>query len=253
MNNKFFADAHGVDNKALKACIRKALQIVESDNEVARIVFYSYTKDNFNQVIDFFGVETVKQMFSHPVSFLDCPKPLSCATAITYKKECEFRDTPKDVVICCHVDSKEAFKVDDYRTAKYIIALSWLPNGLNEWKARWKAQNVLDDDTEVIEEAPKNNLLLTALKEMDVRMLGTKCLSHKNDEEECKTYIRAIHKYLPEVQPQEVENYLVTELGWENKNASKVGELLQRLKEGRTFRGGQTTNLKEYYNRWKEK
>jgi len=51
----------------------------------------------------------------------------------------------------------------------------------------------------------------------------------------------------------EVENTLVTELGWEHKNASKVGELLQRLKEGRTFRGGQKTYLKEYYNRWKEK
>ena len=158
----------------------------------------------------------------------------------------------ESVFICCHVDSQEAFKVDDYRTAKFIIALSWLPDGLNEWKARWNAQNVLDD-TEVIEEAPKNNLLLTALKDMDVQMLGTKCLSHKNDEESCKTYIRAIHKYLPEVQPQEVKNYLVTEFGWENKNASKVGTLLQCLKEGGTFRGGQTTYLKEYYNRWKGK
>ena len=253
MNSKYFADAYGVDVEALKACIRKALQIAKSDDEVARIVFYSYTKDNFEQVINIFGQNDVKQMFSHPVRYSNFPKPFSCATSITYKKECEYRDAPKDVVVCCHVDSKEAFKVDDYRTAKYIIALSWLPDGLNEWKARWNAQNVLDNDTEVIEEAPKNNLLLTALKEMDIRMYETKSLSHPNDEETCKTYIRAIHKYLPEVQPREVENYLVTELGWENKNASKVGALLQRLKEGRTFRGGQTTYLKEYYNRWKGK
>lgn len=251
--NKFFVDAQGVDEEALKACIRKALQIAESDNEVARIVFYSYTKGNFEQIIKLFGQDDVKQMFSHPVRYSNFPKPFSCATSITYKKECEYRDSPKDVVVCCHVDSKEAFKVDDYRTAKYIIALSWLTDGLNEWKARWNAQNVLDDDSEEIKEAPKNDLLLAALKGMDARMLGTKCLSHKDDEEACKTYIRAINKYLPEVKPQEVENYLVTELGWDHKNASKVGDFLQRLKEGRTFKGGQTTNLKELFNRWKGK
>lgn len=86
---------------------------------------------------------------------------------------------------------------------------------------------------------------------MNVRMYETKSLSHPNDEKTCKAYIRAIHEYMPDVQPQEVENYLVTEFGWENKNACKVGALLHRLKEGRTFRGGQTTYLKEYFNRWK--
>ena len=55
------------------------------------------------------------------------------------------------------------------------------------------------------------------------------------------------------MKPSDITDYLVTELGWENKNAAEVGELLQRLKEGRSFRGGQKTYLKEYYSRWKEK
>ena len=173
-------------------------------------------------------------------------------TAITYKKECEYRDSPKDVVVCCHMDSRDVFKVDDYRTAKYIIALSRTLDGLDAWKKRWNAQNVLDEESEGLV-TPHNSILMTALREMDIRMFKTKNLGHPNDAETCKTYIRAIHKYLPEVMPAELENCLVTELGWENRNATEVGGLLQRLKEGRTFRGGQKTYLKEYFTRWKAK
>ena len=78
-------------------------------------------------------------------------------------------------------------------------------------------------------------------------------MGHPDDVETCKTYIRAIHKYLPEASPSEVQNILVVELNWKSKDAAEVGELLQRLKEGRRFVGGQKTNLKEYYNCWKEK
>ena len=224
MKTKYYADAHGADLNALAACIRKAFELANSDDEVERVVIYSYTKNNFMQIDKIFGADNVNQMFSRPMKFRECTKPIKCSTEITYKKECEYRHTPKDVVICCHMDSKAVFKVDDYLTAKYIIALSWTMEGLQEWKARWHAQNVL----------------------------GSKSLAHPNDEETCKTYVRTIHKYLPEVTPSDIEDYLVTELGWDNRDSSKVGKLLQRLKDGRTFRGGQKTYLKEYYNHWKQ-
>lgn len=84
------------------------------------------------QVDKIFGANNVTQMFSCPMKFNECTKPIKCATEITYKKECEYRNTPKDVVICCHMDSKAVFKVDDYMTAKYIIALSWTMEGLKK-------------------------------------------------------------------------------------------------------------------------
>lgn len=252
VNNKYYADAYGSDMNALLACVKKAFEIADADNEVARIVFYSYTKNNFMQVSKVFGNDNVDLMFSRSLRSRECSKPIRCATVLSYKKECEYRDSPKDVVVCCHMDSKDVFKVDDYRTAKYIIALSWTLDGLNAWKKRWNAENVLGTREEIIS-SPQNALLVTALREMDARMFNTKSFSHPNDEETCKTYIRAIHKYMPEVEPSDIENCLVTKFGWINKNASEVGLLLQRLKEGRTFRGGQKTYLKDYYNRWKEK
>lgn len=248
---KFYADAYGVDLEALKACIYKAFELADSDDEIKRVVLYSYTKNNFTQVSRLFGSDYVKLMFSRPLKFDLCSKPIKCATEITYKKECEYRDTPKDVVVCCHMDSRAVCKVDDYLTAKYIIALSWTMDGLKDWKSRWHAQNVLDTNTEETASYVVNPILETALREMDDRMFNSKNFGHPDDEEVCKTYIRAIHKYLPEVTAVDVENFLVSELGWENKHAAEVGNLLQRLKDGRTFRGGKKTYLKEYYNNWK--
>lgn len=254
MNTKYYADAYGPNEEALIVCINKAIEIAQSDDNVQRIVLYSYTKKNFMQVIQLFGEEIVNRMFSKPILLEDISTPFVCATELTYKRECEFRSTPKDIVICCHMDSKAVFKVDDFKTAKYIIALSWTLDGLNDWKKRWNAQNVLSQKVEDNNnETCKNSLLKTALDEMDARMFGTKTMGHPDDVETCKTYIRAIHKYLPEASPSEVQNILVVELNWKSKDAAEVGELLQRLKEGRRFVGGQKTNLKEYYNCWKEK
>lgn len=249
---KYYADANGADLNALAACIHKAFELANSDDEIERVVLYSYTKNNFMQVDKIFGADNVNQMFSRPMTFRECTKPIKCATEITYKKECEYRHTPKDVVICCHMDSKAVFKVDDYLTAKYIIALSWTMEGLKEWKARWHAQNVLGAKAENEPKHEINPILAIALHEMDNRMFNTKSLAHPNDEETCKTYVRTIHKYLPEVTPSDIEDHLVKELGWDNRDASEVGKLLQRLKDGRTFRGGQKTYLKEFYNRWKQ-
>lgn len=251
MKTKYYVDAYGPDENALVACVRKAIEIAQLDDEIQRIVIYSYTKKNFMQVNKLFGVELVNKMFSKPVDLDGIRVPIVCATEITYKRECEYRDSPKDVVICCHMDSKAVFKVDDYNTAKYIIALSWTLDGLNEWKMRWKAQNLLSEETNNVNlESDAISLMKTALNEMDVRMFETKTLGHPDDVETCKTYIRTIHKYLPEITPMQIQNCLVTELGWKNKDAAEVGGLLQKLKEGKRFIGGQKNRLKEYYNRW---
>ena len=254
MKTKYYVDAYGPDENALVACVSKAIEIAQLDDEIQRIVIYSHTKKNFMQVNKLFGVELVNKMFSKPVDLDGIRVPIVCATEITYKRECEYRDSPKDVVICCHMDSKAVFKVDDYNTAKYIIALSWTLDGLNEWKMRWKAQNLLSNEINNVNlESNAISLMKTALNEMDVRMFETKTLGHPDDVETCKTYIRTIHKYLPEITPIQVQDYLVTELRWKNKDAAEVGGVLQKLKEGKRFIGGQKTHLKEHYDRWKEK
>ena len=96
-------------------------------------------------------------------------------------------------------------------------------------------------------------LLRIALQEMDIRMFESKDFHHTDDENTCKTYIRTIHKYMPEVTSSQIEKILITKLKWSSGNATKVGELLNRLKNGRTFQGGEETGVATYYKGGKEK
>ena len=250
MNNRYYANVEGADPKAILACLKKANEIIADDPDVDRIVLYSYTKNNFDTVSRIFGPENVNRMLKQPVRFREFSKPVQCLTERTYK------DWSQEtcVVVCCHMDSKAVQKVDDFRSAKYIMAVSWLKDGIAEWVKRWNAERLYGDEIRDDKKEDDNLALLRiALKEMDIRMFESKNFHHPDDENACKTYIRTIHKYMPEVSSSQIEDILVTELNWSSGNAAQVGELLDRLKNGRTFRGGDKTGFSQYYKGWKEK
>jgi len=248
--NRYYANVLGADQRAILACLKKANEICAKDTDVNCIVLYSYTKNNFDTVARIFGPENVNRMFAQPLRFEGIVKPVQCLTERTYNDWSQ----QSCIVICCHMDSKAVQKVDDFRSAKYIMAVSWLKDSLAEWVRRWNAECVYGEEirNEVTED-DNLTLLRIALKEMNVRMFGSKDFHHPDDENTCKTYIRTINKYLPEVSSSQIEDILVTELNWTSSSAAQVGELLDHLKNGRTFRGGDKIGLVNYYKGWKKK
>ena len=250
MNNRYYANIQGTVAEAIVACLKEANEICAKDAEVKSIVLYSYTKSNFNTVAQIFGAENVNKMFTQPLRFEGIAKPVQCLTEHTYK---DWSQQPS-IVICCHMDSKAVQKIDDYHSAKYILAVSWLKDELEGWAKRWDAECIYGDEIKYKNATDGNLALLRiALEEMDIRMFGSKDFHHLDDENTCKTYIRTIHKYLPAVTSSQIEDILITELSWTSGNAARVGELLDRLKNGRTFRGGASTGLVQYFKGWKEK
>lgn len=250
MNNRYYANVQGAVPEAIVACLRKANEICAKDVDVNRIVLYSYTKNNFDTVAQIFGAENVNRMLKQPLRFSEIVKPVQCSTERTFNDW----NQQSCIVICCHMDSKAVQKVDDFRSAKYIMAVSWLKDELAGWVNRWKAECLYGGEIQNVKEEDDNLAILRiALKEMDVRMFESKDFHHPDDENTCKTYIRTINKYLPTVTSSLIEDILVTELNWTSSNAVQVGELLDRLKNGRTFRGGANTGLVQYYKGWKEK
>lgn len=250
MNNRYYANVQGPIAEAIVACLKKANEICAKDTDINRIVLYSYTKNNFETVARIFGPENVNRMLKQPLRFKGIAKPVQCLTERTYSDGSQ----QSCVVICCHMDSKAVQKVDDFHSAKYIMAISWLKDGVAEWVKRWNAECIYGDEIKDEKQKDENlDLLRIALKEMDIKMFGSKDFHHLDDENTCKTYIRTIHKYLPAVTSSQIEDILVTELNWKNENAAQVGELLDRLKNGRTFRGGDKTGLAHYFMDWKKK
>ena len=250
MNNRYYANVLGADQKAILACLKKANEICAKDTDVNCIVLYSYTKNNFDTVARIFGPENVNIMFAQPLRFEGIVKPVQCLTERTYNDWSQ----QSCIVICCHMDSKAVQKVDDFRSAKYIMAVSWLKDELSGWVRRWNAECIYGEESKQVNANDDNLALLRiALEEMDIRMFRSKDFHNPDDENACKTYIRTFHKYMPEVTSSQIEDILVTELNWKIGNAAQVGELLDRLKNGRTFRGGDKTGLVNYYKGWKKK
>ena len=249
MNNRYYANVQGVVVDAIVASLRKANEICEKDADVNCIVLYGYTKNNFDAVAKFFGADYVNKMHKQPLKFKGIARPIQCLTERTIQDCCP----DSSVVICCHVGSKAMQVIDDLFSAKYIIAISWIKDELAEWVKRWNAECIYGEEIGfTCGENDNTDLLRFALEEMDRCMCGSKDFHNRNDENTCKTYIRTIHKYMPEISSSQIEDILVTELNWMSSDAAKVGDLLNRLKNGRAFRGGANTGLAQYYKRWKD-
>ena len=252
MQTKYYVNVARPDKQALAKCLLKAIEIAQKDKEVKKIVLYGHTKNNFEVVTEIFGIEKDNLFRFNLPQVNDCPIPIICETKITYKRKCDHGRGKTDIVVCLQMDSKDIFCVEDMYCVKYIVALPWTLKGISEWAERWNAQDIDSKKTQR-EQQDTNPILKIALDEMDKRMFGTKNLGHSRDAETCKTYIRTIHKYIPDATPSDIQNYLVAKLKWENSDAKEVGNLLLRLKEGRTFQGGQKTYLKEYFQNWGKK
>jgi len=145
MNNKYYANVQGPDPKAILACLKKANEICANDADVNRIVLYSYAKTNFNTVAQIFG-DSVDRMFSQPLRFNGIAKPVQCLTERTYKDWTQ----ETSIVICCHMDSKSVQEVDDFHSAKYIMAVSWLKDELSGWVQRWGAECIYGDEIKIM-------------------------------------------------------------------------------------------------------
>lgn len=78
-------------------------------------------------------------------------------------------------------------------------------------------------------------------------------ITHPMDNEQCKTYLRALHKYDYELNSIIIFSYLTTELNWEADNANDVIKLNDKLNSGGYFMGGSKTGLQNYVKDWKSR
>lgn len=249
--NKFYIETSGGHVGDIEKAFLYAINLAKTDKEVRRIIFYSIGMNNFMQVDTYFRNMMGQCLPPNGCKISGMDVLVKCETKMTYKKQ--YSNDKTDVVIACHMSSKDIYALDDDAKTKYVVAIPWMEHDVDEWVKRWNAIEISGENKEKPAEEVIEPLLPIALYEMDVSMFETKSFSHLSDEETCKTYIRAIHKYLPNISPEDIENHLVRKLSWTAENAHKVGELLGRLKGGRTFKGGAKTGLQDYYKRWKNK
>lgn len=250
METKFYINTEANDDEAYRFAMGFACEIAKNDSNIKRIVLYIHTKQNTGWFTRLFGVDFTKKLFNG-VKLKDCPVLFKFETIKTYSK---FQyGNSSDIVICCGVDSKDILKIDNYNSVKYIIAIPWLRDLTEKWIKTWNAKEISGKEDVKENKYPEpTNIVKYAMEELTAVINMSTGIGHSSDNERAKTYIKALHKYEPELNADLIGAYLVRELNWDTKHSADIEKLITTLNSGRYFRGGQKTGLQHYYKKWKQ-
>ena len=250
METKFYIDTETNDDESYKLAMQFACELSKKDPEVKKIVLYIHTKQNTGWFERLFGNEVVKKLFTG-LKFNGCPVNFIFETKLTYKKAQYGNNS--DIVICCGLDSDEILEIDDYHSVKYIIAIPWLKNLTEKWIKTWNAKEISEKSDSLNEKYPEpSNIVKLAMQNLTKTINMSTGIHHSSYNERAKTYIKALHKYEPELDSNLVGAYLVRELNWDTRHAKDIEKLIETLNSGKFFRGGEKTGLQNYYKKWKQ-
>lgn len=250
MNNRYYIDTHGNDDGAYDSAYKFALKLAKQESNIKKIIFLVATKNNTGWLDRLYGEKTVKQLFK------GIRKDVLLLKIETIKTYSDSYSNSTDVVIACGLNSKEIFKVEDYRNVAYIIAIPWLKELTQSWITTKNPSILNIDQKEIVAEnktdIPKpSSIIQEAFIELTKVINTSTGISHDMDNNRAKTYIRTLYKYEPELNSDLVCSYLVNELSWEVRHSNDVRKLIDTLNAGKYFIGGDKTGLQHHYKRWK--
>ncbi len=242
---RFYIDTQGNDDSAYREAMLYACKLADEDQEIKQVVLLIHTQQNTGWFERLFGQDTVKQLFKG-TTFKNCRPSFKFETRRTYRDR---GTNPSQIVITCGLDAEDVLPIDDFHSVKAIIAIPWLRNGLQKWVQTWSPIELRGNQQAVVAYPEPSCIVKKAMEELTSTTTG---ISHPSDEEQAKTFIRALHKYEPSLDANVVGAYLVKELKWDTDHAKDIENLINTLNSGRRFQGGSITGLQHHYKRWKE-
>lgn len=236
---RYYIDTHGNDDSAYEEALALACKLSNQDNQINRVVILIHVKYQTGYFEKILSTETIKKL-ENGYRFSNCNALFKFETLKTFKDI----NTHSQVIIACGFDSNEIFPYDDSHSVKVIIAIPWLKDGLKNWVQTWNPNELRGGQSVTI--VIPSAIVVTALKELDSIVSGT---SHPNDEETTKKYVRALFKY-ETLDSDIIRGYLVRDLKWHAKDADQIKAWIDKLKAGKSFKGGANTGLHVYYKKW---
>lgn len=253
MKNRYYVEIEhdGYDEKAYLQVFKFSLQLSKIDRDIKRIVCYIHTKRNIGYFNQIFDDGTIKKLLAGNVLVNPFQLPLTIQTKSTYSLN-KYHNSNHDLVLAFGMDKEDLEVLDDYAGIEYIVAIPWLRDKTAPWIERWEAKEITGKENNK-KVSHLSGIVKIAFTELSAVINKSTGITHPMDNGRAKTYIRALHKYEPELNADAVVSFLVTELGWTSAHANDVGNLISKLNEGRYFQGGDKTGLQNHYKRWKGK
>jgi len=244
---RYYNDNTGPIKEAEVLAFKKALQLcheLENINEVALLI---HTKNTTGYLERIFGTRNLNSYFKGVTPDPKYPS-FKIETVRTFSDSWQ-RNV---ILVCFGLRSEELSKYDDFESVKAIIAHQWKSPDVQNWAKSWEAINL--DSDEKSEKMPfPDKVVQEAFNDLSSSINMSTGITHPMDEEQCKTYLRALYKYEYKLDAAEVFAYLTTELKWDSDNANDVIKLINKLNSGGYFIGGAKTGLQNYIKDWKSR
>ncbi|MDB4293318.1 hypothetical protein N9954_07920 [Maribacter sp.] len=244
IKHRYFNNNRGpIKENEIKA-FQKALHICDTEKDVNEIILLIHTKSNTGYIERIFDTRNVKKLFNGVKITQNYP-PVRIETVRTFNDQYQ----SKYVLVCFGLRSEEIYKYEDFESVIGIVAHQWVEPDVQNWAKTYGAIDI--DTNEEIEKTEKPDIIVqNALKDLTSSINMSTGIIHSDDDERCKTYIRALKKYNYELNSQQVFSYLTAELKWESDDANDVIKLIDKVNSGGYFQGGAKTGLKFYIKRW---
>src|SRR5690554_4973553 len=203
---RYYNDNIGPIKENEVLAFKKALELCNEIGDITQIVLLIHTKRNTGYLERIFGTRNLNDFFRGIRIDSNFP-PLKIETVRTFNDHW----TGKKIVVTFGLRSNELYKYDDYHNVAGIIAHQWSEDSVKDWAKSWGAVN-LKSEIKIEKTALPDKVVQQAFIDLSNSINMTTGIHHFMDEEQCKTYIRALNKYNYELNSKEIFSFLTTEL-----------------------------------------
>lgn len=183
---------------------KKALELCNEIEDITQITLLIHTKRNTGYLERIFGTRNLRDFF-RGVKIDEIYPPLKIETVRTFSDNWQ----GKKIVIAFGLHSHELYKYDNYENVAGIIAHQWSEDSVKDWAKSWEAIN-LKSETKIGKTMLPDKVVQQAFIDLSNSINMTTGIHHFMDEEQCKTYIRALKKYNYELNSKEILTFLTT-------------------------------------------
>ena len=232
---RYFNNNTGATTKNEVKAFDKALEILKKEKNASIILLIQTKKqtDYIERILEAKGINiNVKKLFNGVQ--LNNGQLIKIETLNTFKNSYFEKDSY--IVVTFGLRSKEIYKYDSFNSVIGIVAHQWSKDEVKNWAEITEAINI-DTNKQLKNTKKPDRVVQNAFIELTQNINLVTGINNTFDEEECKTYIRALNEYKYELDSEQILFYLIAELGWEYDNAKEVIVLIDKVNSGGYFKG----------------
>lgn len=162
--------------------------------------------------------------------------------------------SPSDAIFYFDLSSKQIFLFEDKISMDNLLEISIKDSAdINLWGQTFEVKNVKNRAKDFNQLATTHKCQQAIDQLSKLINLSNKFSFHTSDEDLVKTYLLALHGLEPNpVNADSLFTYAMYKHNWPYHMAEQMREWMQRLNNGKTFKGGDRNKArwKTLYNRW---